>query len=191
VKTKLQHISLSHQLSVVELSICAKHKCTLLVMLVVPISFKVLKLENTSITCTDFGSITHINFGNTTTKLPTNALLPVTLKELCLETRFCGLPDNLSAYFEVLHIGTNASRGVFNSPLDQLPANLCDLAVAEIFNQSINHLPTSLASLDLVHSDFNWPVDHLPVCLTSLSLGLLFQHPIAYLPSKVRHLKIL
>jgi hypothetical protein len=190
VKTKSQHVSLFHQLGVVELSIRAKHERTLLAMPVTPKSLRALKLENTSITCTDFGSITHIDFGNTPTKLPTSALLPATLKELHLGTRFCGLADNLPACLEVLRIGTGASGGVFNSPLDHLPANLRDLAVAGIFNQPIDHLPASLTSLDLARSGFDWPIDHLPACLTSLSLGSSFGHPIAYLPGKVRHLEI-
>jgi hypothetical protein len=189
-KTKSQHISLPHQLGVVELSVGAKHECASLAMPVAPKSLRVLKLENTSITCTDFGSITHIDFGNTATKLPTSALLPATLKELRLGTRFCGLADNLPACLEVLHIGTGTSGGAFNSPLDHLPTNLRDLAVAGIFNQPIDHLPTSLTSLDLTRSDFDWPVDHLPACLTSLSLGSPFGHPIAHLPGKVKHLEI-
>jgi hypothetical protein len=190
VKTKSQHISLPHQLGVVELYVRTKHECASLAMPVAPKSLRALKLENTSITCTDFGSITHIDFGNTATKLPTSALLPATLKELHLGTRFCGLADNLPACLEVLCIGTSTLGGAFNLPLDHLPANLRDLAVAGIFNQPIDHLPASLTSLDLTRSDFDWPVDHLPACLTSLSLGASFGHPIAYLPGKVRHLAI-
>jgi hypothetical protein len=189
IRTKSNRVCIPPQLGVAELHILAEHNCTL-AMPVAPKSLKKLRLENALIACSDFGSIMCLDFGNTITELPAATALPTALKQLHLGVCFCGLLDDLPERLEVLHIGNGVEGGAFNVPLDHLPANLRDLAMAGVFNQPIDHLSASLTSLNLAHSDFDWPIDHLPVCLTSLSLGLSFGRPIAYLPAKVRHLEV-
>lgn len=155
--------------------------------------------------------ITSVDFHQLVDQLPSSLLkltlgfsfdrpvdhLPGSLIYLNLEAalEFNQKIDNLPRCLESLFLG-----GCFNQPINQLPPSLTTLIIGGekpneiiqeylIFNQSLDHLPSSLKELFIRSESFNQSINRLPDTLDSLTMDVpLFDHVLDHLPGSLTYL---
>lgn len=91
-----------------------------------------------------------------------------------------------------LELGNGCEYGntdMFNSSVDNLPSNLISLNLGSKFNKPINNLPRKLQELKIGNM-FNQSIDNLPSTLESLHVGACFNQPVNNLPINLKKLTL-